>query len=174
MGKEKLIDKCDALYVWHKEAIYRMAHDAVGGDKAWALRVLEECMFTAYRFLDKFENPGSEDSKSKMTAILQILINRIYSEVWQKMGVSGENRKFTVTNKERFDVNQILIRNDLTADLAKYVEKLTNADKELIYLRYFMGFTEEELSSYYENSVDDIEKMIFLVKQKIAKMMTER
>ena len=174
MGKEKLIDKCDALYVWHKEAVYRMAHDAVGGDKAWALKVLEECMLTAYRYLDKFETPGSDDSKSKMTAILRILIDKIYSEVWYKMGICGEYRKITVTNKDRFDVNQILIRNELTADLAKYVEKLTNADKELIYLRYFMGFTEGELALHYENSVDEIGKMIFLVKQKIAKMMTGR
>lgn len=173
-GKGKLIDKCDALYVWHKEAIFRMALDAVGGDKDWALRLLEECMFTAYRYLDKFGVHGSDDSKSKMAAILQLLIDRAYSDVWKKLGVYGEYRKINVSNKDRFDVDQILIRNELTADLAKYVERMTNADKELVYLRYFMGFTEEELSKHYGDSMEEIENRIFLAKQKIAKMMTER
>ena len=176
-GKGKLIDKCDALYVWHKDAIFRMALDAVCGDKAWALRLLEECMVTAYNNIERFGDENSDESKSKMVAILQSLINRIYLEIWQKMELSDfyeEYKKNSATKKERFDVDQILIRNELTAELAKYVEKLTNDDKELIFMRFFMGMTVEELSKHFGNSPDETEKRVFLVKRKIARMMTER
>jgi len=173
-GKGKLIEKCDAIYVWHKDAIYRMALDAIGGDKEWALKLLEECVMEACGSVEKYGEEGSNESKSKITAMLQSRINNIYLEVWQEMGLNGGHVSVGITQKEKYDVDQILIRNGFTAELAKYVEKLTNADKELIFMRYFMGFTPAELSKKYESSPGEIEKRIFLVKQKIARMIMER
>jgi len=172
-GKNKSIEKCDALYAWHKDVIYRMALGAVGGNKEWALNLLEECMMTACENIDKFDNEKSDKSSSIMTAILQSRINEIYSETWEKMGLRNKNDKIPVSQKDRFDVNQILRRNELTAGLAKYVEKLTNFEKELIFTRFFMGFSEEEVARHFGNDLEETEKNIFLVKQKIAKMMME-
>ena len=172
-GKNKSIEKCDALYVWHKDVIYRMALSAVGGDREWALALLEKCMITACENIDKFFDEKPERSGAIMAAILQSLINEIYLEVWQKMGLVDKDKKGVVSKKDRFDVDQILIRNELTAHLAKYVGKLTNAEKELIFLRFFIGFTDEEISGRYKIGLDETEKRIFLAKQKIAKMMME-
>ena len=173
-GKNSLIDKCDALYLWHKDVIYRMALSAVGGDKAWALDILENCMLTAYDNIDKFDDEKSENSKSMMTAILQSNINAIYLELLEKMGLYEDAGKAPAGKKDKFDVSQILIRNNLTADLAKYVEKLTNVERELVFMRYFMGIPPDEISKRRGGSREETEKRIFLVKQKIAKMMTER
>jgi RNA polymerase sigma factor (sigma-70 family) len=173
-GTNRLIDKCDALYVWHKDAIYRMALRAVGGDEAWALAVLEKCMMIAYNNIDKFDDEKSEHSKSVMTAILQTQINEIYRALLQKAGLFEADQNVKLTEKDKFDANQILIRNDLTADLAKYVDKLTNTEKELVFMRYFMGFTEEELSGQYGIKPEEVGKRVFLVKQKIAQMMRGR
>ena len=173
-GKGKLIEKCDALYVWHKDAIFRMASGAVGGDNAWALKLLEECMVEASANIEKFGAEGSNESKSKITALLQGRINKIYLEVWRKTGLNVEYKGLGATQKDKYDVDQVLIRNGFSAELAKYVGRLSNADKELIFVRYFMGFTNEELSKRYEVNTAEIEKRIFLVKQKIAKMIMER
>jgi RNA polymerase sigma factor (sigma-70 family) len=171
--KNKLIEKCDALYAWHKDTIYRMALGAVGGDKEWALSLVEQCMVIACKNADKFDDEKSDRSKSVLTGILQGLINEIYLEAWQKMGPREEDKKISVNKKDRFDVDQVLIRNELTADLAKYVGKLTNTDKELIFLRFFMGFTDEEISKRFAIDLEETEKRVFLAKQKIAKMMME-
>jgi len=171
--KNKSIEKCDALYVWHKDVIYKMALDAVGGDKEWALNLLEQCMVIACENIDIFDDERSDKSGSVLTAILQGLISEIYLEAWQKMGANDKSGKMFVNKKDKFDVNQILIRNELTADLAKYVEKLTNSDKQLIFKRFFMGFSEEEMARRYGNDLQETENKTFLVKQKIAKMMKE-
>jgi len=172
--KADLIDKCDALYVWHKDAVYRMALAAVGGDVEWALRILEECMMTAYRDIDKFGDEKSDGSKSMMAAIFQGVINKIYVEVWRKMGINDENGKFSVSTKDRLDVNQILKRYELTADLAKYVDKLRNTEKELIFLRFYMGVGVDEIAERLEISREEADARIFLIKRSIAKMMMER
>ena len=173
-GKGKLIDKCDALYVWHKDALFRIAFSAVGGNREWALKLLEECMLEACQNIDRFGDEKSVDSKSKLIALLHNQINKIYSEVWQKMGLDDEPKKISATQKEIYNVDQILIRNEMTAELAKYVERLTNADKKLIFMRYYMGFTDEELAKEYGCNPDDIEHKAFYVKQKMAKMILER
>jgi len=174
LGKDKLIDKCDALYILHKDAIYRMAFSAVGGNKEWALKLLEECMIAVCENIEKFGDEKSLDSKAKMVAILLSLINKIYAEVWQKMGVFEEAKVTNVSQKERFDVDQILIRNELTTVPTKYVEKLTNAEKELVFMRFFMGLSLEELSKQYKATPDEIEKKIFMVKKRIVNMIKER
>ena len=171
--KNKLIEKCDALYVWHKDVIYRMALEAVGGNKQWALDLLEQCMVTACENIDKIEDERSDKTSSILTGILQSLINNIFLEAWQKMEPPDKNKKASITKKDRLDVDQILIRNELTVGLAKYVEKLTNYDKELIFTRFFMGFSEEEVAKRYGKDLEEMEDMIFLVKQKIATMMRE-
>jgi len=180
-GKGKLIDKCDALYVWHKDAIFSLALDAVGGNKEWALALLEECMLTAYKNIDKFGDEKSAETKSTMVAMLQSGINEIYGDVWRKLEAESrncekkvENLKVYYSKKDRADVDQILIRNELTAGLAKYVEQLTNDDKELIFLRFFVGFSGEELAKHFGVAPDEAEDRIFVLKQKIAKMMMER
>jgi len=173
-GKNKLIDKCDALYVWHKDAIYRMAFDAVGNDKEWALNLLGECMMEACANVEKFDVENSDESKSKITAILHSRINKIYHEAWQKMDADNGTKNVNVTQKEKFDVDQILTRNESKSELAKYVESLSNEDRELIFMRYFMGFTPEDLSKQCQSSPEEIEKRIFLVKQKISKMIMGR
>ena len=180
-GKGKLIDKCDALYVWHKDAIFSLALDAVGGNKEWALELLEGCMMTAYKNIDKFGDEKSAETKSTMVAMLQSRINEIYGDVWRKLEIESRNGEKKVeklktyySKKDRADVDQILIRNELTVGLAKYVEKLTNDDKELIFLRFFVGFTGEELSKHFGITPDEAEDRIFILKQKIAKMMMER
>ena len=171
--KSDFVEKCDALYIWHKDIIYRMALAAVGGDKKWALSILENCMLIAYDNIDKFDNEKSERSKSIMVAILQNLINSIYMEVWDKMGLHDDFLGTSASPRDRFDVDQILIRNELTADLAKYVEHLTNSDKEIIFLRFFMGLSMEEISEQFGISQKEVEKKIFIVKQKIARMIKE-
>jgi len=176
-GRGKLIDKCDALYVWHKDAIFRLALDAVGGDKAWALALLEECMMEAYRDIQRFGDERSAETKSILVAVLNGIVGGIYSDVWEKLNVGepkGAGRKSVISKKEKADVDQILIRNELNAELAKYVEKLTNAEKEFIFLRFFMGYTEDEISKRFEMAPDETERRIFVLKQKIAKMMIER
>ena len=173
-GKNKLIDKCDALYVWHKDAIFRMAYAAVGADKEWALKLLEDCMIETCANIDRFGAENSDDSKSKMTAILQRMINKIYLEAWRKIGLGDEHKGISISQKDRFDVDQVLIRNNYTAELARYVEKLTNADKEFIFMRFYMGYTADELSKQYGCSPEEIDKRTFLVKQKIAKMIMGR
>jgi len=173
--KNKWIEKCDALYAWHKDVIYRMALDAVGGDRSWALDLLEKCMMVAWEHIEIFEDERSDKSGAILTAILQGLIGEIYLEAWQKMGILDQNTdvKAFVNKKDQFDVDQILRRNELTADLAKYVDKLTNADKELIFARFFMGFSEAQIAVRDGSSSEETRNKIFLVKQKIAKMMKE-
>lgn len=169
-----MIDKCDALYVWHKDAMFSMAFNASGGDKEWALKLLEDCMKDVCANVEKFGAENSDESKSKVTAILKSRIERVYLEVWRKIGCVDKLENVNVTQKDRFDVDQILIRNEFSAGLAKYVGRLTSAEKMLVFMRYFMGFTAEELSKQYESSPEEIEKRIFLIKQKIAKMMMGR
>jgi RNA polymerase sigma factor (sigma-70 family) len=171
--ENKSIEKCDALYAWHKDAIYRMALGAVGGDKEWALNLLEECMTIVCENIDKFDDERSDKSSSIMTAIMQSLISKIYLEVWRKMQLHSKGDRITVTRQDRFHVNQVLIRNELTAGLAKYVEKLTNSDKELVFMRFFMGFSEKEVAKHFGDDLEETEKKIFLVKQKLAKMVIE-
>ena len=172
--KDNLIDKCDALYIWHKDAIYRIAFSAVGGNKEWALKLLEECMITACRNIERFGDEKSADSKAKMVAILYSLINKIYADVWQKIGLYDESLPTGFTEKERFDVDQIIIRNQHTVRLAKYAGQLTNTDKELIFMRYYMDIDPEELAKQYSCHPEDIRKRIFAVKRRIANMMRER
>ena len=115
-----------------------------------------------------------DESKAKITAVLFSKINKIYLEGWREMGFLDEQKETDVTQKDKLDVDQILIRNEFSTGLAKYVERLTNAEKELIFMRYYMGYSEKELSTRYGSGAEDIEKKIFLIKQKIAKMIVER
>ncbi|MCL1809356.1 MAG: sigma-70 family RNA polymerase sigma factor [Clostridiales bacterium] len=172
-AKSKFVEKCDALYVWHKDPLFRMALGAVGGDRIWALALLEKTMTTAYRSIDKFDSEKSERTKSIMTAILQSLINEIFLETWEKMGLTGEQAELPASLKDRFDVDQILIRNEFTAELAKYVEKLANTDRDIVFMRYFAGFPEEEIAHHLGCSLEDAESRVFKVKQKIAAMIKE-
>ena len=172
-GKNRSIEKCDALYTWHKDVLYRMALDAVGGDREWALSLLEQCVIIACENIDKFEDERSDKSASIMTAILQKLINEIYSEVWQKMEPKNKVKRGVASPKDKFDVNQVLIRNAFTAGVTKHLERLTNSDKKFIFMRFFMGFDEKEVADYFKEDEDDVEKMVFEVKQKISKMIVE-
>jgi len=172
--KRDLIDKCDALYVWHKDVIYNMALAAVGGDRDMALGIVEECMITAYNHIDKFRDEKSEESKSKIIAIYNGVLNRIFSEVQQKMGLREDYKGVSASEKDRLDTDQVLIRNEVTAGLVKYVDKLRNDEKEWIFLRFYMGLTNEELSNHFGVTLEETEKKIFFIKHKIARMMLER
>ncbi|MCL1983149.1 MAG: RNA polymerase sigma factor [Clostridiales bacterium] len=172
-AKGKFVEKCDALYVWHKDPVFRMAQRAVGGDREWALDLLDKCMMTAYANADKFSDEKSERSKSMMTAILQSQISEIYREAWEKIGLCEKCGAAPADPKGRFDVDQILIRNEFTAELAKYVERLANSDRELVFMRFYAGFTAEEISRNLGCSTEDVDGRIFRVKQKIAGMIKE-
>ena len=174
MQKSDLIDKCDALYVWHKDTIYAMALKAVGGDEDWALEILTECMLAAYRNIDKFHSEKSEDTKSAMMAAYIGVMNKIYGGVQRKMGLLSDYQKVSVTAKDEFDVDQVLIRNEVAAGLMKYVGSLKNDEKEFIFLRFFMGLSEEEAAAHFGITPEESRKKAFFIKQKIAKMMMER
>jgi len=90
------------------------------------------------------------------------------------MGLGGDGKKVNVAPKDRFVVDQVLIRHEFSAELAKYVDRLTNADKELIFMRFFLGYSPEEMAKRYERTPEEIEDSIFLVKQKIAKLIKGR
>jgi len=174
MEKSSLIDKCDAVYVWHKDVIYSMAHRAVGGDELWALGIVEECMTTVCKNIDKFHDEKTEGAKAMMIAVYYGVMDKIYSGVQRKMGLRADQNKVSVTSKDEHDVNQVLIRNEGTAGLMKYVENLKNDEKEFIFLRFFMGLTDEEAALHFGITPDEAAKRLFLIKQKIAKMMMER
>jgi len=172
--KNQLIDKCDALYVWHKDAVFRMAYTALGGHKEWALKLLEQCMEEVCAHIEKFGAENSDESKAKITAILKSRVDKIYMEAWRKLGCDDKDDHAGITQKDRFDTDQILIRNEFKAGLAKYVSRLTNTERTLVFMRYYMGCTAEELSKRFESSPEEIEKRVFLVKRKIAKMIMGR
>ena len=174
LSKNARIDHCDALYIWHKDPVYRMALRAVGGDREWALALLESCMARATRYLDKFDaDARSERSRSIITAIFQSEINEIYERAWRGIGLSDGYKNPRETKKDKFDVNQILIRNELSAGLAQYVERLTRKEKELVFFRYFVGLTEEELRARFQCEAEELRGRLFLIKQKLSKMIVE-
>lgn len=173
MNKNELISRCDALYIWHKEPIYRMALKAVGGDQEWALEILDTCMMTAYQYIDKFDDIKSERSKSIMAAIFLSILDDIYRTAKEQMGIAEEFRSPMITKKEKLDIDQVLIRNDLSAELIKYVEKLTHKERELVFFRFFVGLNEEEVSEHFHIGLEEMKDRLFLVKQKISNMMIE-
>jgi len=76
--------------------------------------------------------------------------------------------------REDFDVDQVLSRNEMVADLAKYTDKLLLKEKELLFFLFFMGFSKRDMARRFEISTDNIRVRIHKVKRKLAKLILER
>ena len=66
-----------------------------------------------------------------------------------------------------------MIRNELTAGLARYVERLTHKERDLVFFRYFAGLTEEELCARFKFAPEELRGRLFLIKQNLSKMIVE-
>ena len=76
--------------------------------------------------------------------------------------------------RDDFDVDQVLARNDMVADLAKYMDKLTFKEKELVFLLYFMGCSKKEVAKRYGITVESLKVRAFRIKRKLAKLILEK
>lgn len=171
--KNELVERCDALYIWHKEPLYRLALAALGGDKEWALSVLDDCMMTAYRYISLFDDVKSEKSKAIMIAILHSKLNLIYRDMWAKMGAALDEEKTFYTKKDQLFADQVLVRNELSADLARYMERLSRKEKELVFFRFFAGFKDAEVQEYFGMSANELQTRLYAIKRKISNMIIE-
>jgi len=174
VSRRELIGRCDSLYIWHKDPIYRMALAAVGGDRDWALEILEACMTRAYHYIEKFEDVQSDRSKCLMAAIFQSTLNEVYRSARNSAGIPAGQKPPVVSRKDKLDVDQILVRNELSAGLAKDVEKLSQTEKELLFFRFFVGLTEQEVCDHFGIGAPELRDRVFQVKQKLSEMIVER
>ena len=166
-----LRDKCDALYAWHKEPVYRIALKALNDDRAAALDVTERAFLVAFRHIGDIEEVQSDKAKAFMVATVKGVLNVLYQKARERAGIPSEFNKIYITEQDRFDVDQVLIRNELVADLARYVDKLTYRERELIFYHYFVGWTLAQVGKQVQLSEGDVESCMFQIKQKLAKMI---
>lgn len=163
--------KCDAIYACNKETIYRIALDALAGDGELALEVTEKAFYAAFRNIDVLDDPASDKTKAFLTAAVKAELNILYEEARKRVGIPSEFNKIYITKQERFNVEQVLIRNEMITKLAIYVDNLSYREREVIFYHYFMEWSVEELGKYMRISEDEMESVIFQIKKKIAEMM---
>lgn len=163
--------KCDAIYSCNKETIYKIALDALSGDAELALEVTEKAFYSAFRRIDELDEPDSDKTKAFMTAALKAELNILYEAARKRVGIPSDFNKIYITKQERFNVEQVLIRNEMITKLAIYVENLSYREREILFYHYFMGWSVAELGRYMRISEDDMESCIFQIKKKIAEMM---
>lgn len=170
-----LRDRCDALYIFHKDNLYRMALTALNGDREMAMDVVEKTFINAFRHIDKLGDEQSEKTKAFMVSQLRGVLNVIYQKARERVGIPGDFNKIYITKQDQFDVDQVLIRNnEMLSKLAGYVDGLSSKEKEVLFYRYFLDLTPKEVASVFSLSEEDAQSCIFQVKQKIATMILEK
>ena len=163
--------KCDAVYACNKEVIYKIALDSLSGDGELALEVTEKAFSSVFRRIDELDDATSDKTKAFLTAALRAELNILYEEARKRVGIPSEFNKIYITKQERFNVEQVLIRNEMITKLAIYVENLSYREREILFYHYFMGWSTKMLGRYMRISEEDMESCIFQIKKKIAEMM---
>lgn len=167
---DAMCERYDELYIIHKDPLYRIALEAIN-DTELALDVVNRTFIYAFRQIDDLEDAKSDKTKAFMVATLKSALNLILQQARDKAGIPGEFEKIHITETDKFNVDQVLIRNEMLTNLARYVERLTYRERELLFYHFFMGWAASKLKEYYKLPEEDIENRIFQIKQKIAKMM---
>lgn len=168
-------DRFEQFYERHKEVIYNIAMKKLD-DTELAFRVVEETFKRAFLHREQIHNPGSFKSQSYVIANMRSVLEEVYKEAREKMGIlePEEDQEEPMRGRDDFDVDQVLARNDMVADLAKYMDKLTFKEKELVFLLYFMGCSKKEVAKRYGITVESLKVRAFRIKRKLAKLILEK
>lgn len=163
------------IYELHKEQIYYIAMEKLNGDKELAFCVVEETFSRAFDGMEYVEKTNSFKAQAFLIANLRSVLDEVYQEARAKMGiVNPPEAEEAFVGKDEFDVDQVLARNEMVADLAKYTGKLTLKEKELLFFLFFIGFSKKDLARRFQIAADNIHVRIFKIKRKLAKMILER
>lgn len=165
----------EEFYEHHKQIIYNIAMEKLD-DPELAFRVVEQTFLRAFLHTDQINNSNSFKSQAFIIANMHGVLEEVYSEARAKMGIVNEEEpeEDPFIGRDGFDVDQVLARNDMVADLAKYTDKLNPKEKELIFLLFFMNCTQREVARRYNVTQESIRVRIYRVKRKLAKLMLEK
>lgn len=173
--EEKSEYKYEQIYERHKEIIYKIAMEKLNGDEELAFCVVEETFSRAFDGMEYIEKTNSFKAQAFLIANLRSVLEEVYKEARVKMGIIDppevEDGFF---GKEEFDVDQVLARNEMVADLAKYTDRLLLREKELLFFLFFVGFSKRDAARRFEIPVENISVRINKIKRKLAKMILER
>ncbi|MEA4987067.1 MAG: hypothetical protein VB095_03335 [Anaerovorax sp.] len=173
--EEKSEYKYEQLYERHKEVIYKIAIEKLNGDEELAICVVEETFSRAFNGMKYIEKPNSFKAQAFLIANLRSVLEEVYQEARAKMGIPDSPEiDDGFFGKEDFDVDQVLARNEMVADLAKYTDKLLLKEKELLFFLFFVGFSKKDAAHRFEISMDNIQVRIYKIKRKLAKLILER
>ncbi|WP_324824523.1 sigma-70 family RNA polymerase sigma factor [Sinanaerobacter sp. ZZT-01] len=163
------------FYERHKETIYKIALEKLNGDEDLAIHVVEETFTRAFDGIRYIEKTNSFKAQAFLIANLRNVLEDVYRDARAKMGiVDPPEKEDSFLEREDFDVDQVLSRNEMVADLAKYTDKLLLKEKELLFFLFFMGFSKKDMARRFEISTDNIRVRIHKVKRKLAKLILER
>ncbi len=163
------------FYERHKETIYKIALEKLGGDEDLAVSVVEETFTRAFSGIGYIEKINSFKAQAFLIANLREALEKVYKEARVKMGIpEPPEEKDDFFGKDDFDVDQVLARNEMVADLAKYTDKLIMPEKELLFFLFFMGLSKKDTARRFGIAVDNIQVRIFKIKRKLAKLILER
>lgn len=162
----------DSLYVLHKDTMYRIALKALDGNKERALDIVKRAFVLIGQHMEQIRDENSKRTKALMIAAVKSVLNDVYHETRVRIGIPEGHENPRATMQDILRINQVLVRNDLVADLARYVEKLSYEERELVFYLYFAFWSEEELAKHMGISLNELKARIFRAKRKLAKLMT--
>lgn len=165
----------EKFYERHKQLVYNIAMEKLN-DKELAFRVVEETFLRAFLHREQIHNPGSFKAQAYVIANMRSVLEEVYKEAREKMGIPEpeENDEDPFWGNEGFDVDQVLARNDMVADLARYTDKLTCKEKELVFLLFFMECSKKDIARRFDIPAENVRLRVFKVKRKLAKLMLEK
>lgn len=162
----------DSLYVLHKDTMYRIALKALDGNKEKALDIVKRAFVLIGKHMDQIRDENSKRTKALMIAAVKSVLNDVYHETRVRIGIPEGHENPRATMQDILRINQVLVRNDLVADLARYVEKLSYEERELVFYLYFAFWTEEELAKHMGISLNELKARVYRAKRKLARLMT--
>lgn len=162
----------DSLYVLHKDSMYRIALKALDGNQQKALDIVKRAFLFIGNHMDQIRDENSKRTKALMIAAVKSVLNDVYHETRVRIGIPEGHENPRATMQDILRINQVLVRNDLVADLARYVEKLSFEERELVFYLYFAFWSQEELAKHMGISLNELKARLFRAKKKLAKLMT--